>query len=114
MCIRDRFTGTVRVTGDLSGQLSVDAVTCSVPWTTVAGASTCTGTTRNIGNGTPTTATDVTVAHGTIGAGAADAQHVRYTFTFSGTVPSSMQGKTGSIAISVTGTVVGGTDRTIG
>ena len=109
------FTGAVSASGDLAGQLGVDVVTCSVPWATVAGASTCAGTTSpSIGSGTPTTATPVAVAHGTIATGAAAAQHVRYKFTFSNTAPTTMQGKTGTVTIAVNNTVVGGTDRTTG
>ncbi|NEK86108.1 hypothetical protein GCU60_10105 [Blastococcus saxobsidens] len=109
------FTGTVTVTGDLAGQLAVEATSCSVAWTTVAGVSTCTGTTKPLaGPATPAAGVPVAVNHGSIGSGAANAQHVRYMFTFSSGAPATLKGKTGSIAIGVTGTVVGGTDRTAG
>jgi hypothetical protein len=108
------FTGSVSATGDLAGQLQVEVTSCSVAWTTVSGASTCTGTTSVLATGTPTTSTPLTVAHGTIATGAAAAQHVRYKVTFASGAPTSMQGKTGSIAASVSNTVVGGSDRTGG
>lgn len=109
------FTGSVTATGDLAGQLTVDAVTCSLPWTTIAGTSTCAGTTgTSIGSGTPTSTSPVTVTHGTVAPGALAAQHVRYRFTFSSAAPASMQGKTGAVTIAVNNTVVGGNDRTHG
>lgn len=108
------FTGSVSATGALAGQLQVDVTSCSVAWTTVSGASTCPGTTTALASGTPTTATPLTVAHGSIGTGAGNAQHVRYKVTFSAGASSTLQGAGGSIAASVSNTVVGGTDRTGG
>lgn len=108
------FTGTVSATGDLAGYVSVDVVSCSVAWTAPSGTSTCTGTQTVLGSGTPTTATALTVAHGSIGNGAAAAQHVRYKFTFAATAPATLQGRTGSLSATVSNTVVGGHDRTGG
>jgi len=103
------FTGLVKASGDLAGQLSVVAETCPTAWT----AAGCPGvpTPPRIGSGTPVSGTPVTVAHGPIAA--TTVQHVRYTFTFSGTAPDTMQGKSGQLAISVSNTVVGGNDRTL-
>lgn len=108
------FTGSVSATGDLAGQVLVDAVSCSVAWTSSPGTSTCSGTQTSLGTGTPTAATPLTVNHGTIANGAAGAQHVRYRFTFSGSAPTTLQGKSGSLTASVSNTVVGGNDRTGG
>ena len=106
------FTGTVSATGDLAGQVAVAGTRCSVAWTTVDGASTCTGTSTPLGSGTPGAGAPVSIAHGTIDAGAPAAQHVRYEFTFSTGAPETLQGKTGNVAIAVSNTLVGGTDRT--
>ncbi|SDG08263.1 hypothetical protein [Klenkia brasiliensis] len=108
------FTGTVTATGALAGSLQVDVTSCSVAWTTVSGASTCSGTQTVLASGTPTTGTPLTVAHGSIATGAGNAQHVRYKVTFASGASTSLQGATGSIAASVSNTVVGGTDRTGG
>jgi len=103
------FTGAVTVTGDLAGQLSVDAVSCSVPWATEAGASTCTGTTSpSRGAGIPTATVPLGIDHGMIATGTGNAQHVRYTFTLLRTAPSSTQGTTGAVDIAVSDTVIGG------
>jgi hypothetical protein len=108
------YTGTVTATGDLAGQVLVDAVSCSVSWTTPGGVSTCTGTTTSLGTGTPTLSTPLTINHGTVANGAASAQHVRYRFTFSATAPTTLQGKSGSLSATVSNTAVGGNDRTGG
>lgn len=108
------FTGSVAASGELAGALAVDVVTCSLPWTTVGGVSTCPGTTSSsIGSGATLTA-PVTVNHGSINTGALAAQHVRYKFTFSANAPMALQSKTGTVTISVNNTVVGGNDRTAG
>jgi hypothetical protein len=108
------YVGTVDSSGDLAGQVAVDASTCSVPWTTVAGISTCTGTTTSLGSGTPTAGNPLTINHGTIAVGSGAAQHVRYRFSFSALAPLALQGKTGAVAVGVTNTLVGGADRTNG
>lgn len=111
--VSNSFTGTVDATGDLAGNVAVDATTCSIPWTTVATVSTCLGvTSASIGSGTPNV-TPVTVNHGTINHGALAAQHVRYKFTFSNAAPAGLQGKNGSVSIGVSSTMTGGNDRTI-
>lgn len=107
------FTGAVTATGDLAGQLSVDVHACSSPWTRVLGVSTCTGTETALASGI-LSGTQVTVAHGEIRTGTAAAQHVRYRFSFSPSAPASVQGKAGSVAVSVSNTLVGGRDRTGG
>lgn len=105
------FTGTVAASGDLAGQLAVEAATCATSWNTATGA--CAGTTSApIGSGTATASTPVTVNHGVIGTGAASVQHVRYKFTFNNNAPSALQGKNGALTISVNNTLVGGNDRT--
>lgn len=106
------YTGTVAASGDLAGYMTVEVVSCSVAWTAPAGVSTCTGTQTTLGSGTPTTSTPLTVTHGSITNGIANAQHVRYKVTFSATAPITLQGKTGSISATVSNTVVGGRDRT--
>lgn len=79
------FTGTVSTAGDLAGYLTVEAAACVLPWLTVASVSTC-ATPTVIGSGLPTSSTpSVAVTHGSIGAGAANAQHERYKVTFSST-----------------------------
>ncbi len=107
------FTGAVTATGDLAGQLSVDVRTCSSPWTTVLGVSTCVGTETPLASGS-LSAAQVPVAHGEIRTGSAAAQHVRYQFSFSSSAPVAVQGKAGSVAITVSNTLVGGRDRTGG
>ena len=105
------FTGTVAATGDLAGQVAVDAVTCSLPWI----GNICAGvTSTSLGSGTPATGAPVAITHGTIATGTAAAQHVRYKFTFSNAAPSTLMGKSGSLTIAVSNTLVGGTDRTAG
>ncbi|WP_299953320.1 hypothetical protein [uncultured Modestobacter sp.] len=109
------YTGTVSATGDLAGYLSVDAVTCSVPWTTVAGASICGGVQgTSLVSGASALNAPVVLTHGSIATGAAAAQHVRYTFTFASNAPSSLQGRAGKVTIAVNNTLVGGNDRTSG
>ena len=54
------------------------------------------------------------VPHGEIRTGAAAAQHLRYRFAFSAAAPATVQGKAGSVAISVSNTLVGNRDRTGG
>ncbi|WP_091243486.1 hypothetical protein [Klenkia soli] len=105
------FTGTVTASGDLAGQVLVEATSCSVAWTA---GSVCSGTTTALGTGTPTAATPLVVNHGTVANGASAAQHVRYKFTFSASAPSTLQGKTGSLSATVSNTAVGGNDRTGG
>lgn len=107
------FTGAVTATGDLAGQLSVDVRTCSAPWTTVLGVSTCVGTETSLVSGSLSGA-QVAVAHGEIRTGSTAAQHVRYRFAFSPSAPASVQGKAGSVAITVSNTLVGNRDRTGG
>jgi len=105
------FTGAVAVTGQLAGYLAVDAATCPTSWTIAT--ATCAGVASppSIGSGTPTTSTPTAVAHGAIANAAV--QYVRYKFTFSDAAPNSLQGTSGAVAISVSNTVVGGTDRTL-
>jgi len=106
------FTGTVAADGELAGQIVVEAVTCTTSWNTTTAA--CGGTTgAPIGSGTPTASTPVPVNHGVIATGAANVQHVRYKFTFADTAPTALQGKNGSLTISVNNTLVGGNDRTL-
>lgn len=105
--VANSFTGTVDATGDLAGNVAVEATTCPVAWV----ANVCVGTTGNIGSGTPN-ATPVSITHGTIGVGALAAQHVRYKFTFSSSAPATLQGKNGTVTIGVSSTMVGGNDRT--
>ncbi|WP_433200382.1 hypothetical protein ACQP00_28675 [Dactylosporangium sp. CS-047395] len=108
------FTGSVGVTGDLAGQIAVDAASCTATWTTVNGVSTCSGTTAGIGSGTPALNSPVAINHGSLAPGAGATQHVRYKFTFSSAAPASLQGKNGSISLSVSNALVGGSDRTGG
>ncbi|MGY5885564.1 hypothetical protein [Modestobacter lacusdianchii] len=109
------YAGTVSATGDLAGYLSVDAMTCSVPWTTTSGVSTCGGVqSASLVSGTRTLNAPVVLAHGSIGTGAPAAQHVRYTFTFASNAPSTLQGRAGKVTIAVNNTLVGGNDRTSG
>jgi hypothetical protein len=104
------FTGSVAASGDLAGQIAVEAATCATAWNTTTGA--CGGTSTPIGGGSPTATTPATVTHGVIATGAANVQHVRYKFTFASTAPTTLQGKNGALTISVNNTLVGGTDRT--
>lgn len=108
------FTGAVSRTGDLVGQLSVEVSACSSAWTTVLGVSTCVGTETPIASGPLSGRTAVPVSHGEIRTGAAAAQHLRYRFSFASSAPATVQGKAGSVAITVSNTLVGGRDRTGG
>lgn len=107
------FTGAVTATGDLAGQLSVDVRACSAPWTTALGISTCAGTETPLASGSLSGA-QVAVTHGEIRTGSAAAQHVRYRFSFASSAPTTVQGKAGSVAITVSNTLVGNRDRTGG
>ncbi|MEI4272341.1 hypothetical protein TEK04_11470 [Klenkia sp. LSe6-5] len=104
------FTGSVTVTGGLTGYVQVEAATCTVAWV----GTSCAGTPSTLGTGTPTALLPFTFSHGTIGSGALAAQHVRYKFTFVDTAPLTLQGATGTISAAVSNTVVGGLDRTGG
>ncbi|MFQ1004219.1 hypothetical protein [Modestobacter sp. SSW1-42] len=106
------FTGTVAAGGDLVGHIAVEATTCTGAWVPATGV--CAGTvSAPIGSGTPTAAAPVTVNHGVIATGATAVQHVRYKFTFAEGAPATLQGKNGSLTISVNNTLVGGNDRTL-
>lgn len=108
------FTGTVTATGDLAPQLSVLAETCPISWTMASGVSTCAAPAGSTSIGTGALTSAVATTHGSIGAGVLNAQHVRYKFTFATTAPTTLQGKTGSLSIAVSNTLVGGNDRTNG
>jgi hypothetical protein len=108
------FTGAVSASGDLAAQLTVDVTSCSLPWTTVLDVSTCAGSEVTLASGPLSAGATVTVPHGEIRTGALAAQHVRYRFAFSASAPAAVQGKGGSVAVSVSNTLVGGRDRTGG
>lgn len=101
------FAGTLAGTGDLGAHLSAAVDTCSVPWTSTAGASSCTGTTTPLLAST-SIASPANITYGTI----ASVQYVRYTFTFSTGAPATMQGKAGVITATVNTALVGGRNRT--
>ncbi|WP_299035235.1 hypothetical protein [uncultured Pseudokineococcus sp.] len=94
------FTGTVSADGALAGHLAVEATSCTLPWDTTGGASTCADP-APIGSGVPTAGAPVPVTHGDIATGDAQVQHVRYRFTFSPTAPDRLQGQTGSVSFAV-------------
>ena len=94
------FAGTVEADGPLAGHLAVEATSCTLPWDTTGGASTCPDPTP-LGSGVPTAGGPVTVTHGQIATGTAGAQHVRYRVTFSPTAPAHLHGHTGTISITV-------------
>lgn len=102
------FTGTVTVTGDLAGHVTVDVVTCTVPWVTTDGASSCVGDTAQLGSGTPTSTAPLELDLGTIPAGQAGTQHIRCTLTLTESAPTSVQGATGGVDIAVSNTAIGG------
>lgn len=105
------FTGLITAAGDLAGAVTAQVDRCSTAWSS---AGTCPGVL------TPQTAETVVdplglpVAYGSIGPGLAGVAHERFRFALSGTAPASLQGKTGTLAVSVTGDVAGGRDRTAG
>lgn len=105
------FTGLITADGDLAGALTAKVDRCSIAWSSTGS---CLGAVTSQTAETVVDQTGVTVAYGNIGSGATSAAHERYRFKLSDTAPVSLQGKSGTVAISVTGDSVGGRDRTTG
>lgn len=105
------FAGTLAASGDLGAALGVTVESCSVSWSTTT--ATCPGTTTTLLPATPS-ASSVPVSYATINPGVANAAHVRYRFDLPLSAPSSLMGKTSTISSTVSGSVIGGNDRTKG
>lgn len=110
--VASAFAGTVGATGSLGAALQVVAETCSTSWTTTSAS--CSGTTTTLLTARPLGATGAEVSYGTIAPGATNAAHVRYRFTLPPDAPSTLMGQTSAITSSVSGALVGGSDRTQG
>ncbi len=105
------FSGLITASGDLAGALSAQVDRCSIAWTS---GGTCLGSVTSQAAETAVDQVGLTVNYGAIGSGQGAVAHERYRFELSETAPMSLQGKTGVIAISVTGDTTGGRDRTGG
>ena len=107
------FAGQVTGTGDLGSALLAQVETCSLSWVTVGSTSTCPGSRSTLAAEQALTS-PLTVDHGRIDTGSLNAQHVRYRFKLSDGADAALQGKGGGVSVSVSGSVVGGRDRTTG
>jgi hypothetical protein len=105
------FTGLITATGDLAGALTAQVDRCSIAWTS---GGTCLGAITSQAAEAPVDQVGLAVTYGAIGSGTGAVAHERYRFKLSETAPMSLQGKTGVLAISVTGDSTGGRDRTLG
>jgi hypothetical protein len=103
------YTGLITATGDLTGVLNAQAERCSIAWTSNGQ---CLGSTTTLLADTLATDTGVAVNYGTIAAGTTVAAHVRFRFKMLDTASQTLMGKTGTLAISVSGITTGGRDRT--
>jgi hypothetical protein len=103
------YNGLITATGDLTGVLNAMAERCSLAWTS---SGQCLGTTTTLLADTVATDTGVTVNYGTIAPGTPGAAHVRFRFKMLDTASQTLMGKTGTLAISVSGVTTGGRDRT--
>jgi len=104
------YAGPLAATGDLGPQILGTVETCSVPWTSPGGVSTCTGTKTTLLASTALGGAGTTVNYGSI----TTVQHVRYGFTFNTNAPQTLMGKAGTISAQIATTLVGGRDRTTG
>jgi hypothetical protein len=109
------FTGAVTGSGVLAataGGLTLAVDSCSVAWTTVAGVSTCAGTTTPL-LATTGVSTSPAITYGSLAPSAT--LQLRYTLALpSNAVQTTFQGTSGTVQVAITGT--GGTpgDRTAG
>lgn len=109
--VASTFAGTVSASGTLGAALGLGVEQCSVAWNTANG--TCAGTVTTLLPATPSAAS-VAVSYRTIAPGAAQAAHVRYRFELPASAPATLMGQASSISATVSGTLVGGNDRTQG
>jgi len=103
------YSGLITATGDLTGVLNAQAERCSIAWTSNGQ---CLGTTTTLLADTLATDVGVTVNYGTIAPGTLGVAHVRFRFKMLDTASQTLMGKTGTLAISVSGMTTGGRDRT--
>lgn len=105
------FSGLLTATGDLTGALTAQVDRCSISWSS---SGTCLGAITSQAPETVVDQTGTSVTYGNIGNGLAGIAHERYRIKLADTAPASLQGKTGTLTISVSGATTGGRDRTNG
>lgn len=107
------YTGVLTATGELATGLQARVDRCSVAWTTTAGTGTCSTGSASVA-AAQALAAPVSINYGTIAPGAPGTVHLRYRFSLADGAPATLMGKAGTISASVSGTLVGGHDRTGG
>ncbi len=109
------FSGAVSGAGTLAttaGGLTIAVDSCSVAWTTVAGVSTCSGTTTAL-LATTGVSTSPSISYGTLAA--SGTLNLRYTLALpAGANQATFQGTSGTVTVAITGAGSGTGDRTAG